>query len=154
VHRRLRLTSDFRLAVPCVVVKFLALATDTMSFYKPFRVRLRAWADWFALALISFAAPLIAAYIHSLYVFERGFRLYNAEIGGIYFHGSMPPYPPPVLSLVDYILALIGACGIPAIPTFLVLLAFRKRALYYWLVWAGFIALWTWLLFQMEIAIH
>jgi hypothetical protein len=136
------------------VAQFLTLATDTMSFYKPFRVRLPAWADWFTLALISLAAPLIAACIHSLYVFWRGIRLYNAEIGGIYFNGSMPPYPQPSLSLADSILALIGVCVIPAIPTFLVLLAFRKRALYCWLVWAGFIVLWTWLLFQMEIAFN
>jgi hypothetical protein len=103
---------------------------------------------------MSLAAPLIAACIHSLCVFEHGIRLYNAEIGGIYFHGSMPPYPQPSLSFGEYILAVIGACGIPAIPTFLVLLPFRKRALYRWLIWTGFVVLWTWVLFQMEVAIH
>jgi hypothetical protein len=103
---------------------------------------------------MSLAAPLIAVWIHSVCVFERGIRFYNAEIGGIYFHGSMPPYPQPNISLFGYVLALVGACGIPAIPTFLVLLVFRKRAFYRWLTWAGFIILWTWVLFQMEIAIH
>jgi hypothetical protein len=103
---------------------------------------------------MSLAAPLIAACFHSLCVFERGIRLYNAEIGGIYFHGSMPPYPQPNLSLAGSIFALIGACGVPAIPTFLVLLPFRKRALYRWHVWVSFIILWTWVLFQLEVAIH
>jgi hypothetical protein len=127
-----------------------------MTFHQPFRVRLPAWADWPALALMSLAAPLIAAWIHSYCVFERGFRLYNAEIGGIFFRGvsgSMPPYQQPSIGFED-ILTLISGCGIPAIITFLVLLPFRRRALYRWLVWAGCILLWTWVLFQIEISIH
>ena len=35
-----------------------------------------------------FAAPAIAVAIHSGYVLHSGYRLYNAEGGGAYFHGS------------------------------------------------------------------
>jgi hypothetical protein len=128
-----------------------------MNFFQPFRVRLPAWADWFALALMALAAPAIAVAIHSGYVLHSGYRLYNAEVGGAYFHGSGegyghgPGYGPLGFWLI---LTYLGGCGVPAIPTFLALLPFRKRALYRWLVWAGCIILWTWLLFQMEIAIH
>jgi hypothetical protein len=127
-----------------------------MNFNKPFQLRLPAWADWIALALMSIAAPLIATYIHSAWVFHSDYRLYNAEIGGIFFRGvsgSMPPFQEPSIGLRD-ILTLISGCGIPAILTFLALLPFRRRTLYRWIIWTGFIALWTWLLFQMEIAIH
>jgi hypothetical protein len=117
-----------------------------MTFHQPFRVRLPAWADWFALVLMSLAAPAIAACIHSICVFHRGIRLYNAEIGGAYFHGSNGQ--PGLLSILTF----IGACGVPAIPTFLVLLPFRRRAFYRWLVWSAFIVLWTWLFFKSEIA--
>ena len=97
---------------------------------------------------MSLAAPLIAAFIHSICVFERGIRLYNAEIGGIYFHNT-----PPNLRLREYIFTIIGACCAPALLTFLALLPFRKRILHRWLIWSGFIVLWTWVLFEMEIAI-
>lgn len=124
-----------------------------MSFFQPFRFRLPVWADWLALVLMSFAAPLLAAWIHSFYVFEYGFRFYNAEIGGIYFRGSMPPYSQPGLSFTEASLVVISGCSVPAVPTFLVLLLFRKRVLHRWLVWAGFVILWTGVLFQLEIAI-
>jgi hypothetical protein len=106
----------------------------------------RKWADWFALALMSLAAPAIAACIHSICVFHRGFRLYNAEIGGAYFHGSSGQ--PGLQSILTFIVA----CGVPAIPTFLILLPFRRRAFYRWIVWSLFIVLWTWLFFKSEIA--
>jgi hypothetical protein len=121
-----------------------------MNLYQPFRVRLPAWADWFALALMSLGAPLIAASIHSLCVFQRGFRVYNAEIGGAYFHGSRAVEEPGLLT----VLVFLGAYGVAAIPTFLVLLPFRKRAMYRWLVWAGSIVLWTWFFFKTEFAIR
>jgi hypothetical protein len=110
-----------------------------MSFIQPFRFRLPAWADWFALVFMALAAPLIAALIHSSCVFQSGIRFYNAEIGGLD---------------VRSILTLVGGCGIPAIPTFFGLLPFRQRAMLRWLVWIAFIFLWTWLLFKMEIAKH
>ena len=119
-------------------------------------MRLPEWTDWFTLVLMSFSSPLIAAYIHSVCVFQRGFRLYNAEIGGKYFlgvNGSMPPYQLPSFGLGD-ILALISGCAIPGILTFLIILSFRQRALYRWIVWTGFIVIWTWTLFQMEVSLH
>lgn len=119
-----------------------------MTFHQPFRVRLPAWADWFALILMSIAAPVIAACIHSIWVFHRGFRLYNAEIGGAYFHQNIGQ-----TGLLG-ILFFIGFCGIPAIPTFLILLPFRRRTFYRWIVWSAFIFLWTWLFFKMEIAFN
>jgi hypothetical protein len=118
-----------------------------MTFYQPFRVRLPAWADWFALVLMSLAAPAIAACIHSICVFHRGWRFYNAEIGGAYFLGSSDH--PGLVSIFSF----IAACAVPAIPTFLVLLPFRRRAFYRWIVWSAFIVLWTWLFFKSEFAI-
>jgi hypothetical protein len=111
-----------------------------MSITQPFRFKLPAWADWFALGLMAIAAPLIAALVHSTCVFQSGIRFYNAQIWGLDGFRS--------------ILAFIGGCGIPAIPTFLVLLRFRHQALARWLVWMAFIILWTWLLFKMEYAIQ
>jgi hypothetical protein len=121
-----------------------------MSFYDPFKSRFPAWADWIALGFMALAVPVIAAFIHSWFVYHRGYRLYNAEIGGAYFHGREAMDNPGVSTVIT----MIGACGVPAIPTFLVLLAFRRRALYRWIVWAGFIVLWTWLYFKMEFAYH
>jgi len=40
----------------------------------------------------------------------------------------------------------MGYCSIPAIPTLLVLLPFRRRALYRWIVWVGCIIFWLCLL--------
>jgi len=108
-----------------------------------------AWSDLIGVALMSIAAPWIAAYVHSAYVFQHGFRLYNAELGGSYFHGSTPPDPG-----VSTILMWFVVCAVPAMPTCLVLLAFRKRAVYRWVVWVCCIALWTWVCFKMEIAYH
>ena len=125
----------------------------TMTFHQPFQMRLPAWADWLGLAFMSLAAPWIASYIHSWCVFHYTYRFYNADIGGIYFHGDMPPYPPPSMRWWGIFLIGIGGCGVPAIFTFLGLLPFRKRASYRWIVWAGFIILWTWLFFKMDIAI-
>jgi len=97
---------------------------------------------------MALAAPAIAALIHSWCVYHSGHRLYNAEIGGIYFHG-----PEPIdKSVVRIIIINICACGVPAILTFLGLLAVRQNAFYRWCVWSGFIFLWTWLCFKAEIA--
>jgi hypothetical protein len=99
---------------------------------------------------MAIAAPAIAACIHSLCVFHSGFRLYNAEIGGVYFHDYGAAWQPGLLSILSF----IGACGVPAIPTFLVLLPFRRRTLYRWIVWTLFIVLWMWMFFKMEFAYH
>jgi hypothetical protein len=125
-----------------------------MKFYQPFRMRLPAWADWFALALMALAAPAIAIAIYSGYVLHSGYRLYNAEGGGVYFHGGGEGYGHGYGPLNFWlVLSILSGCGVPAIPTFLVLLPFRKQALYRWIVWGFFVAFWTWLLFKMEIRI-
>jgi hypothetical protein len=78
--------------------------------------RLPRWSDWVTLGFMSLAAPWIAACIHSVWVFHRGTGLYNAEVGGLYFHGR-GPFPAATLwSLLPF----IGACGVYAIPTLLV----------------------------------
>ena len=121
-----------------------------MNLIHSFKSRLPAWSDWISLVLMSLASPWLAAYIHSVFVFNRGFRFYNAEVGGAYFHTSGPMPAPDVWSMVSW----IGACGVPAIPTFLALLAARKRLLYRWIAWLASIALWTYICFKMEIAYH
>ena len=121
-----------------------------MSIHESFRVRLPAWSDWFSLAFISVAAPAAAACIHSVFVFHRGFRLYNAEIGGPYFSPGGPNWQPGALTILHF----SAACCIPTFLSFLVLLPFRKRTLYRWLVWLLLICLWTWLNFKMEYAYH
>jgi len=95
---------------------------------------------------MSLAAPVIAACIHSIWVFHSGFRLYNAEFGGAHFHDNNGP-----TGLFGIIFS-IGFCAILAIPTLLILLPFRRRTFYRWLVWSAFVVLWTWLFFKMEIA--
>lgn len=97
---------------------------------------------------MALAAPMIAAFIHSYCVYERGFRLYNAEIGGEYFHPNGTVVATGILAIVR----LIGISVIPAIPTFLVLLPFRRQVLGRWIVWAGSIVIWTVVLFHSEIA--
>jgi hypothetical protein len=100
---------------------------------------------------MALAAPWIAAYIHSAFVFHEGFRLYNAEIGGIYFHGN---YLMTRQLSLSSILTWVGGCGLPATLTFLALLPCRSSLVFRWIVWAGFIALWTFACFQLEIAYH
>ena len=121
-----------------------------INFYKLFLVRFPGWAEWFGLVLMAFAAPVIAAFIHSFCVYERGFGLYNAEIGGSYFHGTGAVEPWSIRRIFELLMLL----GIAAIPTFLTLLPFRKRTLHLRIVWVGFVALWTGALFQTEIVIH
>src|SRR5262249_55884173 len=105
--------------------------------------------DVLGLALMSLGAPWIAAYIHSASVFHRGIRLYNAEVGGMFLHPKTTMH-----SSIGTILMWIAVCAVPAAPTLLVLLAFRKRIVYRWLAWLCCIAVWTWVSFKMEIARH
>jgi hypothetical protein len=121
-----------------------------MTYRHPLWIRLPAWSDWLSLVLMSFAAPLIAAFFHSAWVFHRGIRLYNAEIGGEYFRGN-DPVPVPSFSTL---LMGISILAIPAIPTFLVLLPGRQRTFVRWTIWAGCVALWIYMCFQMEVAYH
>ena len=122
-----------------------------MSFYEPFRVRVPAWADWFALLAMAVAAPMIALFFDSFWHFFTGFRLYQAEVGGAYFYPGSGGVGPPVSLLVFHFFEL---CGALAIPTFLVLLPFRKRALVRWIVWAGFIVVWSWFAYQMRAVVR
>lgn len=121
-----------------------------MIHHHPLQMRLPEWSDWLSLVFMSFAAPITAAFIHSAWVFHRGIRLYNAEIGGAYFHGAGPVPPFNALS----VLACVSGLAIPAIPTFLVLLSARKRASLRWIIWAGSVALWTFMFFKTEVAFH
>lgn len=121
-----------------------------MRTFDALRQRLPAWADWIVLALMSVAAPVIAGCIHSLDVILRGFRLYNAEIGGAYFHNSGWEEQ----SIAITFLRFVSFCVIPAVPTFAVLLIFRKRPQLCRAVWVGIVALWIWFYFSMEVSIH
>jgi hypothetical protein len=118
-----------------------------MSIRKVLQFHFPSWSDWVVLIFMSMAALWIAAFIHSLHVIRSGFRLYNAEIGGIYFRpdASNPPMALTVLA------SFVGSI-LPAIPTFLVLVPFRNRPEYRWVIWACSIGLWTWCCFKMEIA--
>jgi hypothetical protein len=113
--------------------------------------RLPAWSDWVPLGLMAVAAPWIAAYVHSELVFVRGFKLYNAEIGGIYFFHDWPPPPPPNLGTA---LLCASGFGVPAMITFVSLLPFRKSAALRWLAWICSIAIWVWAYFRLEYALH
>lgn len=120
-----------------------------ISRQHPFQTRLPTWLDLIVLALMALSAPWIAAYVHSAVVFYHGFRPSNAEVGGVFFRSDASL----TLSIWD-ILIQVGAYGFPALLTFLVLLAIRRRAAYCWIVWLGFIAAWTYAFFKMEIPYH
>src|SRR5258708_1962211 len=93
--------------------------------------------EFLGLALLSVAAPLVAAMIHSECVFHRGTQLYNAKIGGAYFFHVENPGGETVYSL-------IRICVVSGILTFFALLPFRGNTLLRWLVWTTCIAIWTW----------
>ena len=94
---------------------------------------------------MALAAPLIAALIQSVCVFHSDHWIYQALIGGAYFHAVEKPG----LATIVFIL---GSSGIFGIITFPILVPFRERALYRWLVWIGSIAVLTWLCFSTEVA--
>jgi len=105
--------------------------------------RSHSWLDLVALGFMSLSAPVISALIHSACVFQSGIRFYNAELWRLSEH----------LSLLD-VISWIGGFGFPGLITFLVILPFRKSAVNSWMIWIGFVALWTFLLFKMEYAIN
>lgn len=113
------------------------------------KVRLPAWADWFALLAMAFAAPMVAICVHSAWVFYTGFRVYNAEIGGAYFLPGSGGRGPPMSSIAHHLVVL---CLVLALPTFLVLLPFRRLALERWMLWAYFIFFWLCMAFHAEVA--
>src|SRR5690349_10857817 len=118
--------------------------STVMGLRESWRERVN-WSDLLGIGLMSLAAPWIAAYIHSASVFRRGNRLYNAEVGGIYFHGDP--------SLGSFLLWILGL-GVPAALTLLLLLPFRRRAVFRWSLWIGSILFWTWAFFKTEFAYH
>src|SRR4051812_10678435 len=90
-----------------------------------------------AVAMMSFATPLIAAFVHSYFVIQRGSRLYNAEIGlNNAAIGRLSEVP--LLWLTFTVLAGI---------TFAVVYPFGRTPLLRWSIWLCFIAVWTFLLF-------
>ena len=121
-----------------------------MSVRQLLNLRLLSRTDWFGLGLMALAAPWTAGCIHSVSVYRRGTRLYNAEVGGIFFGGGMTLYAPPTLGDV---LFWLGGLVVPTAVTFVALLFVRKQAAYRWLVWICFAALWTLVCFKTEIAI-
>ena len=114
------------------------------SFYQ----LLPAWADSIVVALMSVAAPVAAGCIHSLRVFQRDFRLYNAEMGGDFFWDGGLPRQSLTFAFLDF----ACRCLLPALPTFAVLFPFRKRPQLCRTVWIILVALWTWLFFNAEVA--
>lgn len=119
-----------------------------MRAFESFNRPLPSWADWTTLALMSFAAPVVAGSIHSLCVFQRDFRLYNAEVGGDFFwNGGVGKE-----SLVLVFFVFICRSSVPALLTFAVLLPFRKRPQLCRGAWIVIVALRTWFLFSAEIA--
>jgi len=116
------------------------------SFYHPSRRQPYARADWIGLVFMSLMAPLIGAGIQSIWVFQSDHWIYQAAIGGAYFHAVEQPG----VSTTRFIFC---SCGGLAIPTYLILLALPQRALYRWLAWMVAIAVWTWFYFASEITI-
>jgi hypothetical protein len=101
------------------------------------------WWNLIVLALMSLAAPCIAAFIHSACVFYSGIRFYNAELWRL---SDQPGF--------WNVLARIGSYGGPGCVTFFILLPFRKHRLVSWIIWACCVILWLGVFFEMEIAIH
>ena len=121
-----------------------------MHTFDALRHPLPSWANWITLALMSYAAPVIAGCIHSLHVILGGFRLYNAEIGGIYFHDTSLGGQSIAVSVLNF----VGICAVPAALTFVVLLLFRKRPQLCRAVWIGIVLFWLWFCFRMEVALR
>jgi hypothetical protein len=98
-------------------------------------------------------APWVAACIQSLRVFYSDFRLYNAQLGGVYFDnmGDFTRLQPQ--QVPAWIMELICRYAGLGLVTFLVLLPFRKFLLYSWVAWAFFICLWMTIFSMAEVAL-
>lgn len=119
-----------------------------MKIWDTLRRNLPPSTDWYSLLFMAATAPIVAACVHSLCVFSRGFRLYNAEIGGSCFYGMGMSHS---FGLADFIIFFSGCAG-GMIPTFVLLLPGRTRVFYRWTVWLLCIVLWMWLMFHNEVA--
>jgi hypothetical protein len=90
----------------------------------PFQSKFQAWTEWFGLALMSWAAPVVAFLICQ---FRFCFRMdYDISVSRFFY--------------------AISFCAIPAIPTFLALLPFRRRTLSRWMSWIVCTVGWTFIL--------
>jgi hypothetical protein len=84
--------------------------------------------DWIGLVFMSFAATMIAGSIRCTQTFDFGIIAnYASGLGD------------------DEFSLILSLCLFLAIPTFLLLLPFRRRALFRWLAWALYTVLWTYL---------
>ena len=129
----------------------LLLGLYRMNIWWPSREQLPRWADWLGVAVMSFAAPMLAAFIHSISALHRGIRLYNAQVGGTYFQGG----PGTFGGLGPWeIVGFLWGCAVLAVPTFLVVLWLRPHPFSRRIVWIGCAAFWTWFLFKCEYAVR
>jgi hypothetical protein len=87
--------------------------------------------------LMAVAAPWIAACIQSLYIFYKFSLLYNAQLGGVYFGNMDCVIRLSPEQIHAWIAGLIGRYAFLSLPTFLVLLPFRRLPLYCWIIWSG-----------------
>jgi len=94
------------------------------KFVKSLCMQPPRWADWIVTLLMSYAASVIAIYIHEFLVLHRGTRLYQLMIDDLYN---------PNISIMEYLPRLFLIFSITALPSFLVLLFFRrKQVLHRW----------------------
>ena len=99
-------------------------------------------ADWSALVFLALAAPVATALIHSTFVFRSGIRSYNAALWVFSGQHGLPD-----------VLIWAATLSVEGLLTFLALLPFRRLGLYRWPAWVLCIALWTFLLSKMEVAV-
>jgi len=103
-----------------------------MDFRRQMQIQFPSWFNGVALYVMSYLAPLIAACIHSVCLFHRGVRFYQAELCEM-----------DRMGVWIYLAAL-------AIVPFMVLRFFGRRPLWRWTIWLCFVALWTFLCFKSE----
>ena len=96
--------------------------------------------DWIGLGFMSIAAPAIAGFI----------RCCCTRIAGDFHLGTLS-YSVDNLDL-DGFSIILNLCSILVIPTFLVLLPFRRRVLFRWMTWMCCTILWTLLLSRIGFA--
>ncbi|HEY3853967.1 MAG TPA: hypothetical protein VGO67_06210 [Verrucomicrobiae bacterium] len=123
-----------------------------MSSVESCRKQIKPQMDIVVLLLMSIAAPWFAAFIHSVWVFHRGFRFYNAEFGGKYFFGVIYGHGSEMPNFRDDVIGWTLACVIPGAITFLILLPFRRLVWVHRILWVICIALWTLIFFKSEVA--
>ena len=99
-----------------------------------------SWTALVFLSLMAFSAPIIAALIHSICVFQSGIRFYNAELWQL-----------RDVQNLQSVFAWLGGFGLFGAVTFLIILPFQKTIWSRWIVWICAVALWTIYLFKTEV---